>query len=151
MNRQHPRADLPADLLEPAISDLLRRVPEMWEAFDVDKLTAIQAQALFLLTGAGMIDRQFSIRMRMFNHPVALEATCTATGEYGAVEALMRRCGLSGNRAIGVGLPVTPSKVRRAIANGSSQRNGGLPIKVSLPAKAWRPTSRHARAYVVSS
>jgi len=61
----------------------------MWEAFDVDKLTAIQAQALFLLTGAGMIDRQFSIRMRMFNHPVALEATCTATGEYGAVEALM--------------------------------------------------------------
>lgn len=43
-----------------------------------------------MLVAAGMVVRRFSVRLRLFGHPVAVAATFTATGEYGAVEAMGR-------------------------------------------------------------
>ncbi len=75
-------------LLQDAVAALLRRIPECWTEYDADTLTATEAQALLLLVAAGMVERRIRLRMRLHNHPVAAEATMTATGEYGFVEAL---------------------------------------------------------------
>lgn len=78
------------DTLEQAIRTLLRSVPETWAEYDPAVLTELRERGLFLLTAAGMVERRSSFRLRMFGHPVAVEATCTVTGEYGGVEALER-------------------------------------------------------------
>jgi len=78
------------DPLEQAIRTLLRSVPETWAEYDPDGLTEPQARALSLLVAAGMVERRITFRLRLFGHPVAVEATITITGEYGAVEALKR-------------------------------------------------------------
>jgi hypothetical protein len=83
-----PKTDSEAELLSQAVADLLNRISETWQDFDSDSLTATQAQALFLLTAAGMVERRHHLRLQMLNHPVMVEATFTATGEYGSVEAL---------------------------------------------------------------
>ncbi len=77
-----------AEMLAPAISELLRRIPDTWQAYRPDDLTETQAQALFLLTAAGMVERRERLRLRMLNHPVVMEAAFTATGEHGGVDAL---------------------------------------------------------------
>jgi hypothetical protein len=82
------RITAPDEMLRPAIAELLRRTPETWQTYRPDDLTEIQAQALFLLTAAGMVERRERLRQRMFNHPLVAEATITFTGEYGGVEAL---------------------------------------------------------------
>ncbi|HPM22942.1 MAG TPA: hypothetical protein PLP66_03495 [Phycisphaerae bacterium] len=75
-------------LLQDAVAALLRRIPERWAEYDADALTATESQALFLLVAAGMVERRIRLRARLHNHPVAVEATITATGEYGFVEAM---------------------------------------------------------------
>jgi hypothetical protein len=82
------RITAPAEMLENAIGELLRRIPETWQAHRPDDLTEVQTQALFLLTAAGMVERRLRLRMTMANHPVVAEATITFTGEYGPIEAL---------------------------------------------------------------
>ena len=82
------RITAPAEMLEPAVAELLRRIPDTWQAYRPDDLTETQSQALFLLTAAGMVERRERLRLRMVNHPVVAEATITVTGEYGDVEAL---------------------------------------------------------------
>lgn len=82
------RITAPVDMLKPAIAELLRRIPETWQAYRPDDLTETQSQALFLLTAAGLVERRERFRLRMMNHPVIVEATITATGEYGGVEAM---------------------------------------------------------------
>ena len=82
------RITAPAEMLEPAVAELLRRIPDTWQAYRPDDLTETQSQALFLLTAADMVERRERLRMRMLNHPIVVEATITATGEFGGVEAL---------------------------------------------------------------
>lgn len=76
------------DLIETAVAALLRRIPDRWQEYDADSLTATESNALFLLVAAGMVERRIMFRMRLHNHPVAVEATVTATGEYGFAEAM---------------------------------------------------------------
>lgn len=82
------RITAPPEMLEPAVAELLRRIPETWQTYKPDDLTATQSQALFLLVAAGMVEKRERMRMRFADHPVSAEATITATGEYGGVEAL---------------------------------------------------------------
>jgi hypothetical protein len=65
-------------------------VPDTWAEYDPAVLNEPRERALFLLVAAGMVERRSSFRLRMFGHPVAVEATFTVTGEYGGVEALER-------------------------------------------------------------
>lgn len=80
--------DAADELIQTAVAALLRRVPERWEEYDADLLTATEAKSLFLLVAAGMVERRIHLRIRLNNHPVAVEATVTATGEYGFAEAM---------------------------------------------------------------
>ncbi|MBE3069262.1 MAG: hypothetical protein IMZ66_03395, partial [Planctomycetes bacterium] len=82
------RITAPAEMLAPAIVELLRRIPDTWQTYRSDDLSETQSQALFLLTAAGMVERRERMRMRMLGDPLVVEATITATGEYGGVEAL---------------------------------------------------------------
>ncbi|MEP0846416.1 MAG: hypothetical protein HRF50_06285 [Phycisphaerae bacterium] len=84
---QDNRADADT-LLQDAVTALLRRIPERWAEYDADALTATESRALFLLVAAGLVERRIRLRARLNNHPVAVEATVTATGEYGFVEAM---------------------------------------------------------------
>jgi hypothetical protein len=63
-------------------------LPLTWEPLDSDSLTATEQEALKLLTGGGLVERRFSFRLRLIGHPLSVEATITATGEYGLVEAM---------------------------------------------------------------
>ena len=58
-----------AEMLEAAVAELLRLIPETWQTYRPDDLTEVKAQALFLLTAAGMVERRARIRVRM---PMAL-------------------------------------------------------------------------------
>jgi len=80
--------DAAEELIQTAVATLLRRVPERWEEYDADSLTATESKALFLLIAAGMVERRIRLRIRLNNHPVAVEATVTATGECGFAEAM---------------------------------------------------------------
>jgi hypothetical protein len=82
------RATASADMLEAAVAELLHLIPETWQAYRPDALGETQAQALLLLTAAGMVERRERLRLAMASHPVVAEATITFTGEYGGVEAL---------------------------------------------------------------
>lgn len=83
-----PKDDADADLLKPAIANLLRVIPETWAEFNIDSLTAIQSDALFLLTAAGMVERRGRVRCEMLSHSTYIDETFQATGEGGFVEAL---------------------------------------------------------------
>jgi hypothetical protein len=83
-----PQTDDEASVLKPVIADLLRTIPETWTEFDADALTAVQSNALFLLTAAGMVERRGRLRCEMLNHPTYTEETFQATGEGGFAEAL---------------------------------------------------------------
>ena len=82
------RVTAPPELLEPVLAELLGRIPDTWQTYRPDHLTEIQAQGLFLLTAAGMVQRRERLRLGMANQPLVAEATLEATGEYGMVEAL---------------------------------------------------------------
>ena len=77
-----------AEMLEAAVAELLRVIPETWQAYKPDDLSETKAKGLFLLTAAGMVERRERLRLRFANHPVVAEATITFTGEYGGIEAL---------------------------------------------------------------
>ncbi|MEN6406358.1 MAG: hypothetical protein ABFC77_07800 [Thermoguttaceae bacterium] len=83
-----PQSDAEVELLKPAIADLLRTIPETWATFDADTLTAIQENALFLLTGAGMVERRGWYRSTMITHPTYFEVHFQATGEGGFAKAV---------------------------------------------------------------
>lgn len=76
------------DPLERSIVFLLSSIPETWHEFNSDALSEPDAQALFLLVAAGMVERRFTIRLRLFGHDQVIEGTIAATGEYGMVEAM---------------------------------------------------------------
>ena len=78
----------PTDPVERAIADLLTHIPETWAEVDPADFSEPRERALFLLVAAGMVERRSRLRLRMFTHPVSVEATITVTGEYGGVEAL---------------------------------------------------------------
>lgn len=71
-------------------------MPELWEEYDADSLTATDSKALFLLVAAGMVERRIRFRVRLHTHPVGVEATVTATGEYGFAEAMEPVLGVHG-------------------------------------------------------
>lgn len=76
------------ETLERHVSRLLRTIPETWAEFDPTTQSELEARAHLLLTAAAMIERRLTFRLRMFGHPVALEATITLTGEAGLAEAI---------------------------------------------------------------
>jgi len=76
-----------SDSVAQAVLDLLRRLPPKWQDLDGDTLTAAEQQTLNLLTAAGLVERRFALRLSLLGHPVCIEATITATGEYGLAEA----------------------------------------------------------------
>ena len=88
MAERLPRTDAEADLLKPAIAELLRTIPETWVEFDLDRLTVIQDNALFLLTAAGIVERRGWLRSTIANHPTAFEVRFHATGEGGFAKAM---------------------------------------------------------------
>lgn len=61
-------------LIQTAVAALVRRVPERWEEYDADALTATESKTLFLLVAAGMVERRIRSRMHLYNHPVAVWA-----------------------------------------------------------------------------
>jgi len=73
----------PNDPLDQAILDLLARLPLTWAPLDVDRLSAVEQEALRLLTAGGMVERRFSLRLRLIGHAEAVEATVNATGAAG--------------------------------------------------------------------
>jgi len=76
------------DPLQNAVEALLRRIPKRWSRYDCDALTATETQALSLLVSAGMVERRIRFRLQLHNHPVAVNATITATGLQGLAEAM---------------------------------------------------------------
>ncbi len=78
----------PPEMLEPAIAEMLARIPDVWQTYRPDDLTEVQSQGLFLLTAAGMVRRRERFRLKMAGQPLVVEATLEATGEYGLVEAM---------------------------------------------------------------
>jgi hypothetical protein len=75
------------DLIQHAVAALLRRIPETWAEYDADAhghgiASAVPAR------GGRHGGRRIRLRARLHNHPVAVEATITATGEYGFAEAM---------------------------------------------------------------
>jgi hypothetical protein len=83
-----PQTDDEIELLKPAIAWLLGTIPESWAEYEYDALTDAQGRALFLLVAAGMVERRIRYRLSMVGHPVSIEATLTATGEYGFLSAV---------------------------------------------------------------
>ncbi len=83
-----PQTDDETELLKLAIAELLRTIPETWAEFNHDALTAIQANALFLLTAAGMVERRGWIRATIANHPACFELRFQATGEGGFAKVM---------------------------------------------------------------
>jgi len=88
VSEQLPKTDAEADLLKPAIAELLRTIPETWAEVDLAALTANQDTALFLLTAAGMVERRGWLRSTIANHPTCFEVRFQATGEGGFAKAL---------------------------------------------------------------
>lgn len=84
----HSSAEDAQDALESSVTKLLRHLPERWAEFSPDDLSAQETTALALLIAAEMVERRCRFRLRMLNQPLAVEATITATGEYGLAEAL---------------------------------------------------------------
>jgi hypothetical protein len=82
----------PLELLQPAIAELLRRIPDTWQIYRPDDLTETQSRALYLLVGASCVERRCRSRMRMVNHPVMVDFTFTVTGTHGLQEALEKLC-----------------------------------------------------------
>lgn len=76
------------DGVDEAIACLLRTAPETWADLDQDGLTAVEQEALGLLTAAGMVERRFSIRLSLIGHPAQITVTATATGDHGLAEAM---------------------------------------------------------------
>jgi hypothetical protein len=74
--------------VEEAILQLLKRIPERWEELDPEALSAVEEEALVLLTGAGLVERRFSIRLSLIGHQMQIEAKASATGEHGLIEAM---------------------------------------------------------------
>jgi hypothetical protein len=82
------RSEAETELLKTAIAELLRTIPKSWAEFNLDALTAIEGNALFLLTAAGMVERRGWFRSKIANHPTCFEVRFQATGEGGFANAL---------------------------------------------------------------
>ena len=74
--------------LDAALTGFLEQGAAEWAPLDHSKLTTAEERAVFLLTGAGMIERRVAFRLRMAGTNESIEAVITATGEYGGVEAM---------------------------------------------------------------
>ena len=71
-----------------AIKFLLRTIPERWQDFEQDDLTATEQQALFLLIAAGLVERRISVCVEFAGEAPSIEFSIDITGEYGLVEAM---------------------------------------------------------------
>ncbi|MBI1367147.1 MAG: hypothetical protein GC162_00685 [Planctomycetes bacterium] len=71
-----------------AILKLLSEAPSCWTPLEVNTLTAVEERTLQRLTGAALVERRFTVRLSLIGHPIRLDVTATATGEYGLVEAM---------------------------------------------------------------
>ncbi|RMG17750.1 MAG: hypothetical protein D6729_08285 [Deltaproteobacteria bacterium] len=76
-----------SDPVAKAILELLGRLSATWESVDAEAVTAAEQEALRLLTAAGLVERQFALRLSLIGHPLRIEATLIATGAYGLAEA----------------------------------------------------------------
>jgi len=76
------------EFIQSSVIKLLRSIPETWSVFDRDQLADTESKALFLLVAAGMVERRGKFRMKLLNHALAVEASFTATGEFGLVEVM---------------------------------------------------------------
>lgn len=74
--------------LEQPIAELLQQIPETWAELDHDGLSERHSQALSHLVAAELVEHRWRLKLWMVNHPLVIEGTVTATGEYGLVEAL---------------------------------------------------------------
>lgn len=89
-----PATDAEAELLLPVIGEMLREVPESWGEFDLDALSHVQENALYLLTEAGMVERLGWLRASMANHATYFEVCFQATGEGGFAKAMEKAVAL---------------------------------------------------------
>ena len=76
------------DPLDGAILRQLLNASERWAQLSFDELTALEQQAISLLTGAGLVERKFSLRLSLIGHPVRIELTAVMTGEGGLAQAM---------------------------------------------------------------
>ncbi len=83
-----PRTAEETSRVADALIALLRSIPETWATFDPDAQAAVQANALFHLTAAGLVERRNKIRLTMANSPTAVEMRYEATGEGGFAEVM---------------------------------------------------------------
>ena len=81
-------ATITGNALDQAIFKLVRKIPLRWKQLNSDSLTTTEQEALKLLTAAGLVERRFTFRLSLIGHPVNIEATITATGEYGLIEGM---------------------------------------------------------------
>lgn len=64
--------------LEAAVAELLRLIPDTWQAYRPDDLSETKAQAIFLLTAAGIVERRERLRL-----PGNWDWSCTETRSRG--------------------------------------------------------------------
>jgi hypothetical protein len=74
--------------IEIKIKELLLKIPQTWAAYRPDDLSQVESEALYLLTGAGLVERREGLRLQMLNNSITGEAVITVTGEYGLFESL---------------------------------------------------------------
>ena len=82
----------PKNTLEHHVGRFRRTIPATWTEYDSAALAEPEERALFLPSAAGMVERRTTRRLQMFGHPVAVEATITAAGQFGFVEAMAPVC-----------------------------------------------------------
>lgn len=63
-------------------------MPERWQDFEAEGLTALEENAAKLLMAAGFVERRYSVRLSLIGHPVRIEFTATITGEHGLAQAM---------------------------------------------------------------
>jgi len=74
--------------IEQSILGIIDETPDTWIDSNPSEWTDAEEQAAFHLTAAGLLDRRITLRARLPGANEAIEATISATGEYGMVEAM---------------------------------------------------------------
>ncbi|HEY0984836.1 hypothetical protein [Schlesneria sp.] len=66
----------------------MNKLPEQWQSIDQQTLTSTEQRTLFLLTAAGLVERQLKFRVASVLGTFAADVEVVATGEFGFVQAL---------------------------------------------------------------
>ena len=83
-----PISDDETLLLERAAARLLVGIPEIWEQFQHDDLSAIDQRALLLLTAAALVERRLTLRIESLIDSYSALVEVVATGHRGMYEAM---------------------------------------------------------------